>query len=94
MVCVRVAFRQPTVFLHKQKFDARYEVFMTVKTQVKIFWVVTLCSVAIRYQHFRGLFLKMEAVWSSEILVSYCNATQHQNPEDLDMKQKLIFKCM
>jgi len=31
--------------------------------------------------------LKMEAARSSETLVSYCNTTQHHNPEDLDMKK-------
>jgi hypothetical protein len=33
---------------------ARSEVFMAVKTQVKVFWVVMLCSVAVGYQCFRG----------------------------------------
>jgi len=30
----------------------RFEVFMAVKIQIEVFWVVTLCSVAIVYQHF------------------------------------------
>jgi len=33
---------------------ARFEVFMEVKIQVKVFLVVTQCSVAVGYQHFGG----------------------------------------
>jgi len=32
---------------------ARFEVFMVVKIQVQVFWVLTLCSAAVRYQRFR-----------------------------------------
>jgi hypothetical protein len=30
--------------------DARFEIFTAVKIQVEIFWVVTLCSLAVGYQ--------------------------------------------
>jgi hypothetical protein len=33
---------------------ARFNVFVAVKIQVKVFWVVTLYSVMVRYQRFRG----------------------------------------
>jgi glucan phosphoethanolaminetransferase (alkaline phosphatase superfamily) len=51
----------------------RFVVFMAVKIQAEVFWVVTPCTVVVD----RG----------SEVLqtlVSY-NTTQHQNPEDLDL---------
>jgi hypothetical protein len=32
----------------------RYEVFMVVKIQVEVFWVVMLHSVVVGYQYFRG----------------------------------------
>jgi hypothetical protein len=32
----------------------RFEVFTAVKTQIKVFWAMMLCSVAVGYQHFRG----------------------------------------
>jgi hypothetical protein len=32
--------------------DARFEVFMAVKIHVEVFWVVTPCSVVVRYQRF------------------------------------------
>jgi len=34
--------------------DVRFEVFMVVKIQVEVFWVVTLCSIVVGYQCFRG----------------------------------------
>jgi len=33
---------------------SRFEVFTAVKIQVEVFWVVTVCSVAVGDQHFRG----------------------------------------
>jgi hypothetical protein len=57
---------------------ASFETFMAVTFQVKVFWVVTACSVVAGYQYFRGLCclhlqgeVKMEAAWASEMLVSY-----------------------
>jgi len=32
----------------------RYEAFTAVNIQVEVFWVVTLCSVVVWYQRFRG----------------------------------------
>jgi hypothetical protein len=70
-----------------------FEVFTAVKIQVKVFWAVTPCDAAVGYQCFRGLCcphlhftLKMDAAWSSVMVVSYCNITCHHNPEDLDLK--------
>jgi hypothetical protein len=34
--------------------SARCETFTTVKIQVEVFWVTTLCSVVVGYQRFRG----------------------------------------
>jgi hypothetical protein len=32
----------------------KFKVLMVVKIQVEVFWVVTLCSVLVGYQHFGG----------------------------------------
>jgi hypothetical protein len=60
---------------------------MAVKFQVEVFWVVTSCSVVVGYQRFRGpccLHLQGRAR-SSEMLVSYHNATGRHNSEGLDL---------
>jgi hypothetical protein len=47
----------------------RLEVFMAVKIQTEIFWVVMPCSVVVGYQHFRGpccLHLHNEVTGNSE----------------------------
>jgi hypothetical protein len=35
-------------------YNARFEVLVVVKIQVKFFCVVIICSVVVGYQHFRG----------------------------------------
>jgi hypothetical protein len=36
------------------RFGARLEIFMAIKIQVMVFWVITPQSNVVRYQHFRG----------------------------------------
>jgi len=54
---------------------------MAVKIQVKVFWVVTPCSVAVGHQCF-CFTLKMEAAMFSEMVVSNCNTIWCCNLED------------
>jgi hypothetical protein len=45
-VCIYCTARQLLISL-------KFEVFMLVKIQVKVFWDVMTCSVVVGYQHFR-----------------------------------------
>jgi len=63
-----------------------------MKIQVVALWLVTPCSVAIRYDRFGGpccLHLQGEvtinAARSSETLLSYRNTTWHHNLEDVNL---------
>jgi hypothetical protein len=66
----------------------RFEVIMTVKVQVKVFWAVTPRSVVVGYQCFRGpgFALKVDAGQSFKTLASYCSITWCHCPEDIDLK--------
>jgi hypothetical protein len=51
---------------------------MVMMIQVKVLWVVSLCSVVVGNQHFKGPFclelqdeVKMEEAWTSKTLVFY-----------------------
>jgi hypothetical protein len=58
------------------------EVLTAVKMSLLVFWVVTPCGLAGRYQRFEGSYsLKMETMCSSETLVS-TESTRRYNPED------------
>jgi hypothetical protein len=56
-------------------YNVRSEVFMAVKTELMVFWVDAKCNVMVGYQRFGGscCHLRMEAAWSSEMLVSNHN---------------------
>jgi hypothetical protein len=74
-----------------------FEVFMMVKIQVEVFWVVTPCNVAVGYQCFGGsccfhLEGEVEAVGSPEMFLSYHVTTYHDNPEDLNFKLLKYFE--
>jgi hypothetical protein len=65
-----------------RKTEARFEVFVAVKIQVKVFWVVILCCVATGYQCMRGP--------CCLALLSHQNITQCHNT-DVKLKGKLTF---
>jgi len=58
---------------------ARFDVFMAVKIQVEVFWVVMPCSVVVGHRRFGG-----PCCLHLQVLVNYHNSTRRQNPEDLD----------
>jgi hypothetical protein len=79
-------------------FDARFEVFTAVKIEVKVFWVVMLCSVAGGHHHTGGpccLYLqgevKMEVARPSKTLVYNCNTTWLHNAENFDFNSVHLF---
>jgi hypothetical protein len=70
---------------------------MVVMLHVEVFWVMTLCSVVVGYQCFRGpccphLQGQVKAAWTSEMMVSYHNITWGHNPKDLEMKYQLLLQ--
>jgi hypothetical protein len=59
----------------------RYKAFTAVKIQVKVFWVVMVCSVVVGYQHFRSPCCPQ-------------NTTQCHNPEDLNLKVNALYRML
>jgi hypothetical protein len=83
-------------FLARSVQYAVLEIFMAMKVQVVVFWVLASCRGEVRYQRFRGpccLYfqgdMKMAATRSSKILVSYHITTWCQKPEDHNLKCSL-----
>jgi hypothetical protein len=59
---------------------------MVVKIHVKVFWVVTPCSVVAGYRRFRGPYcLHLQGGGISETLIYYSNTTRRHNQEDHDV---------
>jgi len=60
-------------------------------TQVEFFWIVTPCNdiagnVLVDLLSLSSVWsAEWGASWSSETMVSCCNTTRRQNPEDLDL---------
>jgi len=68
---------------------------MAMEFQVNVFWVVTvriavvgcICFRVPCCFHLQGQ-VKLEAARSSKTLLSYCNTTQHHDPEDVSLKNQ------
>jgi hypothetical protein len=82
-------------------FVTRFEVFMVVKTEARVFWIVRPFSVVVGYQQLGGpcchhfhFMLKMEATRFFGMVVSSHNTTKHHNPEDLNLKDGHFIVCL
>jgi hypothetical protein len=74
------------VFMDKLKILLVIFCNMLKKVHFMVFWVMTLCSDVVGYQHFGGHFtLKMEAAWPSRMFASYPITSWFHNPENHDM---------
>jgi hypothetical protein len=68
--------------------DVKFEVFIAVKIQAEVFWVVMLCNVVVGYQCFRGpccLHLHQyggsKVIWNIQILPQHYMASQPRRPQ-------------
>jgi hypothetical protein len=66
-------------------FEARYEVFMAVKIQIEVFWVVTLCSVLVLPSCWHGGSMDIRNVG---IILQHYTMSQPRRPR-LEMRCKL-----
>jgi hypothetical protein len=61
-----------------------------VNIQGEVFYIVMQYSVVAAYQHFGGaaflFILKMEAAWTSKIMISHHNIIWCHSPEDPNLK--------
>jgi hypothetical protein len=83
--------------------NIRLQVFMAMKVETVVFWVVASC-LADGYQHFRGTYClrlhnpttRMEAIGSSKMVLTTYKTEQCHNPEDYNMKTQLVayIKCI
>jgi hypothetical protein len=86
-------FPKLLIYLHKLYFIS-YQVFMTVRVQIVIFWLqhrqITIFwrSTLFPISGMKQIsFLKMEAAYSSGIVLSTCRSTQYHNPETPAIKK-------
>jgi hypothetical protein len=65
------------------RYDAKTEVFMAVKIQVDLCWVMKPCSVVVGTNV--SELLKIRAAWTSETSVSYNTTTRRRYRQELDL---------
>jgi hypothetical protein len=61
-----------------------FEFFTVVKTQVEIFWVVTLCSIVVGYHHLGGPCCLLHGEDGGSMVIQNFGILSHHNLEDLD----------